>query len=601
MDPLNRAIDLLFPSSLTDADVGRWMSQGFVFSSFPGTSTFGLVQSRGGPCGVLAVVQSYLLADCLFSATDAVGLEMTDAQREAALVRALVAVLLRCGGGESASIVMLDESAMEEDEEGGAASLSSASGPRPRAERLTVLEADGALGADVCVRAALPQLQSPLGATLFVLSAVMSRGVDAVRGDMDDPDASLTATFGHGTQELMNLLLTGHATGSVHDGTKALGDSGLILRGVLARPHVGYLTYLEAMRYVQVGSHFKKPLLPIWVIGSESHYTVLCAHAHIAGVTVNSVGQELFAATKRTFDACDSESNGFVAQSNVAELAGSHEAALRASCVALHTLATSRGAAAWQRQLGAMRTRLDACATETGGILLWSNFREETAKLLRGEFLQQALQAQVQFAGAAAAGAAAAPTVADQMIVASLVSMGLVQSGCVRAALATANAGVEAATAHYFTHQDDAGFFAAVPGGGGGGGAAAAELSAEEREWRSVLDPADVAASFDTEALVRRCLAHLLSLFILLQCPHRPSLPPPRHRQHTTTIDMLHYNGLSRVVHGESLGPRAVSLSVRTAMGAALVSGRKLDQVLRTVWQGCEVDYGAEAPASIDG
>ena len=50
---------------------------------------------------------------------------------------------------------------------------------------------------------------------------------------------------------------------------------GLKLRGVPARPPIGYLTHLEALRYVQVGTHYKTPLYPIWVVGSSSHFTVL--------------------------------------------------------------------------------------------------------------------------------------------------------------------------------------------------------------------------------------------------------------------------------------------------------------------------------------
>ena len=59
---------------------------------------------------------------------------------------------------------------------------------------------------------------------------------------------------------------------------------------------------------------------------------------------------------------------------------------------------------------------------------------------------------------------------------------------------------------------------------------------------------------------------------------------------------------LLRTVRGETLGPRATRLQVRTAMGAPLVSGRKLDQVLRTLWPGAAVEYAAGSePASIDG
>jgi hypothetical protein len=71
---------------------------------------------------------------------------------------------------------------------------------------------------------------------------------------MDDPESTLTAQFGHCAQELMNLLLHGRAVSNVFDGDVPMGDSGLTLHGIREpRPAVGYLTHLEALRYCKVG------------------------------------------------------------------------------------------------------------------------------------------------------------------------------------------------------------------------------------------------------------------------------------------------------------------------------------------------------------
>lgn len=53
------------------------------------------------------------------------------------------------------------------------------------------------------------------GVLLFVLALVESRGVAHIQGDMDDPTAKLTSQFGHCSQELINLLLTGQAGTSI--------------------------------------------------------------------------------------------------------------------------------------------------------------------------------------------------------------------------------------------------------------------------------------------------------------------------------------------------------------------------------------------------
>jgi hypothetical protein len=115
------------------------------------------------------------------------------------------------------------------------------------------------------------------GVLSFVYSMMLTRGLTRLREDMDDMESSLTmGPFGHGTQELLNLMLTGRATSNVFDGTMPMGDSGLVLRGVAARPSVGYLTHLEALRYCTVGSFYKTPRYPVWVLGSATHLTVLC-------------------------------------------------------------------------------------------------------------------------------------------------------------------------------------------------------------------------------------------------------------------------------------------------------------------------------------
>jgi ubiquitin carboxyl-terminal hydrolase MINDY-3/4 len=119
---------------------------------------------------------------------------------------------------------------------------------------------------------------------------------------MDDPTASCTSfssiiyllpprlpfpllvlvigQFGHCTQELINLLLLGEAVSNVFDGDVPMDPTSadpnsLKLKGAHHQSEIGYLTQLESLRYCQVGSYLKIPIYPIWVIGSQSHFTVL--------------------------------------------------------------------------------------------------------------------------------------------------------------------------------------------------------------------------------------------------------------------------------------------------------------------------------------
>jgi len=69
-------------------------------------------------------------------------------------------------------------------------------------------------------------------------------------------------------------MLTGKAHSNVHNGDKDMGE-GLILRGIHALSEIGFLTLYEAYGYFEVGTFYKQPKLPIWIVCSESHYSLL--------------------------------------------------------------------------------------------------------------------------------------------------------------------------------------------------------------------------------------------------------------------------------------------------------------------------------------
>jgi len=58
----------------------------------------------------------------------------------------------------------------------------------------------------------LDNFTSPGGVMYLVMSLVESRGIDRIKNDFDDPSTTITAQFGHSSQELMNLLLTGQVS-----------------------------------------------------------------------------------------------------------------------------------------------------------------------------------------------------------------------------------------------------------------------------------------------------------------------------------------------------------------------------------------------------
>jgi ubiquitin carboxyl-terminal hydrolase MINDY-3/4 len=118
------------------------------------------------------------------------------------------------------------------------------------------------------------------------------------------------------TQELVNLLLLGRAHSNVFDGQQTLGSTPsaaagtttastataasataancdeVVLRGITHRGPVGFLTLFEAYGHAAVGDCYKCPLHPVWVVCSESHYSVLFAtQAQPVEVSINGLTQ----------------------------------------------------------------------------------------------------------------------------------------------------------------------------------------------------------------------------------------------------------------------------------------------------------------------
>ena len=110
------------------------------------------------------------------------------------------------------------------------------------------------------------------GCLLVLYSCLLSRSIEGVRSDGDE-STSLLDRHGYANQCAVNLLLTGRATSNVFDGDKKMDD--LVLRGVSERSDVGFLTLLEAYQHCSVGRNFKAPRSRVWVVYSESHYSLL--------------------------------------------------------------------------------------------------------------------------------------------------------------------------------------------------------------------------------------------------------------------------------------------------------------------------------------
>ncbi|XP_049388784.1 uncharacterized protein LOC125853155 isoform X2 [Solanum stenotomum] len=337
----NELFSMIFGCEVTRDILGQWTNQGIRFSPDPDTS-MGLVQHEGGPCGVLAAIQVFVLKHLLFFSDDLnmvspslsgnVGLRrlankesagadifssLSEEKKSRALVRGMCEILFMCGSNRRvviASLRTLD--AILEGPQGRSGDeviskalegLSIESGAN--LQRVLVINTyTSSEDALQRLEALLPVFRSRMGAMLFLISALLSHGMESVQADRDDPSQPLvTAPFGHASQEIVNLLLSGEAVANVFDGRMDLGG-GMFVKGISTTVEVGFITLLESLNFCKVGLHLKCPTWPIWVVGSESHYTVLFALDTKVQEENELEGKET--KIRRAFDAQDQSGGG---------------------------------------------------------------------------------------------------------------------------------------------------------------------------------------------------------------------------------------------------------------------------------------------------
>ncbi|XP_045421107.1 probable ubiquitin carboxyl-terminal hydrolase MINDY-4 isoform X4 [Lemur catta] len=208
----------------------EWKLQSFSFNN-TASLKYGIVQKKGGPCGVLAAVQGSVLQKLLFEgdsrANCARGLQPSDAHRTRCLTLAIADIVWRAGGRERAVVTL--------------ASGTQQFSPTGKYKADGVLETL-TLHSLTCYEELVTFLQQSIH------------------------------------QELVNLLLTGKAVSNVFNDVVELdsGDGNItLLRGIAARSDIGFLSLFEHYNVCQVGCFLKTPRFPIWVVCSESHFSVL--------------------------------------------------------------------------------------------------------------------------------------------------------------------------------------------------------------------------------------------------------------------------------------------------------------------------------------
>ncbi|XP_070817819.1 probable ubiquitin carboxyl-terminal hydrolase MINDY-4 [Chaetodon trifascialis] len=253
----------------------EWRNQGFTFSETHDLR-YGIVQKKGGPCGVLASIQAFVLKKLLFeniksSDTGLQRLRPSNTTRRECLVLAAAEILWRAGEEKQATIAI----------NSGRNHFIPAGHYRSEGvlEKMTYFTVDNIKDLQVILEQHIEQFETGmLGCILLTVSAVLSRSIQKVREDMDVPTTTLIGAHGYCTQELVNLLLCGRAVSNVFDNDMELdsgNDSMTLLKGIKGQCEVGLLSLFEHYNICKVGAYLKTPRHPIWVVCSESHFSVL--------------------------------------------------------------------------------------------------------------------------------------------------------------------------------------------------------------------------------------------------------------------------------------------------------------------------------------
>ncbi|KAI0239281.1 putative ubiquitin carboxyl-terminal hydrolase MINDY-4 [Lamellibrachia satsuma] len=253
----------------------EWQQQAFTFCDIPGLQ-YGLIQKKGGSCGIMASVQAHIILHLVFLEQDSLTLHKrlspSRQQRSEVLAKALANIFWKAGQNCKATVVIPSMQSYYTN-----TTRCKTDGLTETLMLSTFTNYDELL-AFVQMNIRQFELDGSSGVVLALYSAILSCTVEQVKSDMDEPSSKLMGAHGYCTQEMVNLFLTGKARSNVFNDVMELeNDTGpaLVLKGIDCRQSIGFLSLFEHYQSCQVGTYMKTPKFPIWVVCSESHFSVL--------------------------------------------------------------------------------------------------------------------------------------------------------------------------------------------------------------------------------------------------------------------------------------------------------------------------------------
>ncbi|KAL1501571.1 hypothetical protein ABEB36_006871 [Hypothenemus hampei] len=300
-------------------DIFRRWSQGFYFST---NEKSALEQAEGGPCAIIAPVQAFIIKNLLLEYQYLTFRDKIDQEVQSKiLVNALCEILGQCTNEKFCIVHIPSQHQTNESEvkvEGDtlepSPEVQDELDPTKFHEDLDVLAFKNLSEVTKYYLSHLTSLQGRFGVLLFLYSVILSRGLQRVKSECgDSQEALIDETYGYGSQSLINLMITGRATTYVWDHHQDV--AGLKLKGIEKQSQVGFITIMEYHRYCTVGSFYKNPVHPVWVVGSDTHLTVLFSDERKLVSPETKCEQ-----ARRVFKSFDPDGNNFISTDKLQEV-----------------------------------------------------------------------------------------------------------------------------------------------------------------------------------------------------------------------------------------------------------------------------------------
>ncbi|KAI2796969.1 hypothetical protein BLOT_015612 [Blomia tropicalis] len=284
---ISRPIDLTTAKKLKTLLLGaatnsigpEWRNQYFIFETKVPELWYGLVQTKGGPCGLLATLQGYFCAEIFhLNKADVAEKDVNlSSYCYRCLSHAIGMMLWQIGGHRRKVIVAFELDQMNENTKRPI--------PFPDngeivadgiTERIWLAEFEDQVEMIEFIIKLFMIDRTSIGCISLAYSCILTRGIDQIKLDYDcgSIESLLTPERLLCTQELVNLTLIGRAVSNVFDRHFALTNE-MILQGITRQSLIGFLTIHEHEGAFKVGSCYKNPKLPIYVVLNEYHFTLL--------------------------------------------------------------------------------------------------------------------------------------------------------------------------------------------------------------------------------------------------------------------------------------------------------------------------------------